>query len=108
MIAYIFQKLSYDLKVLRHYLTGPDLLNTEHEDSKECMQAVDLLCETIFKVGGEFEISFAFNEDKWFALIEFSSAFVSLFFFAVVYYNKELQVHPMRLIMILAMVESGY
>ena len=41
-------------------------------------------------------------------MIEYSSAFIGFFFFAVVYYNKELQVHPMKLIMYLALVEAGF
>ena len=69
---------------------------------------MELTCEIINAIGGEFEISFAFNQDWWFALLEYSSAIVSLFFFAIVYFNKKLQVRPMRLIMLLAMVESGY
>ena len=44
----------------------------------------------------------------WFSLLELSSAFMCLSFFAIVYFNKQLQVHPMRLIMYIALAESGY
>ena len=66
------------------------------------------MCDLIGKTGAEYEISLAFGGTWWFALLEYSSAFVSFLFFTIVYYNKELQVHPMKIIMYLALAEAGF
>ena len=75
---------------------------------RACQKEMDLICKTIETVGGSFQASDAYNGDLWFSLLMLSSAAVGFIFFFIVWYNKELQVHPMRLIMYLAFIESTY
>ena len=48
------------------------------------------------------------NTEWWFALIMICSVLLGLIFFLFVYYTKELQAHPMKLIMLLALSESAF
>ena len=73
-----------------------------------CLEAVDAFCKWLESHGGTMEITDAYDQDSWYLALQLTSAMMGLLFFAFVYYTKELQVHPMKLIMVQAIVESAF
>ena len=93
----------------------PQVLNifdiTEHcreHEYAECQQLVKKICTYVTHYGGWFQLTEFGNTEWWFALIMICSVLLGLTFFLFVYYTKELQAHPMKLIMLLALSESAF
>ena len=66
------------------------------------------ICISNDHYGTWYQLSTSFNDSYWYLALECTSSLVAALFGAYVLYTKELQVHPMRLIMYLAFVESIY
>ena len=67
---------------------------------------MDWICDDASFIGGWFQLTYAYNQDLWFAALQFSSGIACFIFFLLLYKTKELQVHPMRLIMYIAFMET--
>lgn len=72
----------------------------------QCRLIMKWLCSSDTQYGGWYELTDAYNDDVWFALLQFSSGLACFAFFLLLYHTKELQVHPMKLIMYIAFMET--
>lgn len=72
----------------------------------DCQAQMDLLCDVTRSVGGWFEPTNAYNEEWWYGILGNLSGFFCILFFTILYFTEELQVHPMRIIMYIALFES--
>ena len=75
-------------------------------DAKSCQLYMERVCELANKMGGWYQLTDAYNTELWFALLELASGLACFAFFIILYNTKELQVHPMRLIMYIAFMET--
>ena len=75
------------------------------ENYHDCL---DEVCGLIGFYGTLFQMSSSYIQSSWFSILEASSAIVAAFFGFFVATTKELQVHPMKIIMYLAFVESTF
>ena len=62
--------------------------------------AKEYWCEYFNANGSYLELTLQYNEDYWYWILCYASGLFSFFFFLVVYKSPELQVHPMKLIMV--------
>lgn len=76
--------------------------------SEDCDISVERICGYVRLYGGWFQMTDDYNTSWWFTLIMFLSISISLAFFMVIYWTKELQAHPMKLIMTIALSESAF
>ena len=53
-----------------------------------------------------WELSNAYTTDAWFQILMLISGFSSIFFFLIVWFTKELQVHPMRIFMLMSFADG--
>lgn len=75
-------------------------------DYPHCRIVMDYLCIDATRFGGWYELTDAFNTELWFTLLQLSSGIACFVFFMLLYNTKELQVHPMKLIMYIAFMET--
>ena len=68
----------------------------------------DEICRTINKDGTWLQMTKAYDDSLWYFILELCSSLMGALFGAFILYTKELQVHPMKLIMYLAFVESVF
>ena len=66
------------------------------------------LCELVSKYGAWEQLTDAYDADNWFFVLEFSSSIMATLFGTFILFTKELQVHPMKIIMYLAFAESVF
>ena len=78
----------------------------EEGDTKDCQEMLDYLCSIDTDYGFWQQLTYAYNTDVWFAVLQFMSGVLGFIFFLLVYNTKELHVHPMKLIMYMVLFES--
>ena len=85
-----------------HY---PNLCVESELDARICLA---YQCEYMYNWGIWRQISNAFNHNNLYTAYVFLGSSVGLIFFLFVYNTEKLQVHPMRLIMYLVLLESSF
>jgi hypothetical protein len=77
-------------------------------DENYCQIVADAICNS-FKSGAVFiQLTNELNDNLWFMIYGILSSILNLLFASLIWRHKQLQVHPMRLMMWIAIVDSFY
>ena len=71
-----------------------------------CEEFLDNICAAIKSEGTNVELVLAYQDDLWFNALTMASGLCCFFFFLLIYNMKELQVHPMKLVMYTSLTEG--
>ena len=77
-------------------------------DSSVCQANYYEQCSVLYNGSEFFQLSEVADSDNYFQLISLLAAAFNIWFMFLVYYNKELQAHPMRLFMWIAFADALY
>ena len=84
----------------------PHLKDIQCSDEFVCEQQLDEVCQLLSSGSNLPQASLAFDGKLWYSSLLYLSGLVAGFLFLVSWHNKELQVHPMKIFMHLALMES--
>lgn len=89
-------------------ITKANITQTCLDNQAYCQAVVNAICEG-FSTGDIFlQLTNQWNESGFFQFYGFFSALLNLWFASLIWRHKELQVHPMRLMMWIAIVDCFY
>lgn len=84
----------------------PHLKDIDCQDEISCEAQYEQVCEIVTTGSNIPQLSIAFDGEAWFSVLLYTSGLISGLFFIVTWQNKELQSHPMKIFMHLALAES--
>ena len=76
--------------------------------SKEVLDAIERQCKTIYFVDNWYQLTTMYDDVQWMIILGVVGALFNGVFATIVYREKGLQVHPMRILMLISFLESIY